>query len=69
MGIAQIKTDADYRETLKEIESLMLARLNSQEGEKLNELVTLVQNYEAKHFPINLPVPVDLIKFKIELKD
>jgi HTH-type transcriptional regulator/antitoxin HigA len=61
MGIAPIKTDADYRATLKEIESLMIAKLNSQEGEKLNELVTLVQNYEAKHFLINLPAPVKTV--------
>ena len=48
----QIKTEADYRAALKEIESLMMADPDTPEGEKLDVTVTLIEAYEAKHFPI-----------------
>jgi len=52
----QIKTDADYRAVLKEIESLMMADPDKTptEGEKLDVMVTLIEAYEAKHFPMEL---------------
>lgn len=68
MNIKPIKTDADYQAALKEIESLMLAEPDSPEGEKLDVLVTLVEAYEAKHFPMDLPDPVEAIKFEMERK-
>jgi len=66
MDIKPIKTDADYRAALKEIESLMTAEADSPEGEKLDVLVTLVEAYEAKHFPLDLPDPVEAIKFEMD---
>lgn len=68
MDIKPIKTDADYRAALTEIESLMMAEFDSPEGEKLDVLVTLVEAYEAKHFPMDLPDPVAAIKFEMERK-
>lgn len=68
MDIKPIKTDADYQAALKEIESLMMAESDSQEGEKLDVLVTLIEAYEAKHFPMDLPDPVAAIKFEMERK-
>ena len=68
MNIKPIKTDADYQAALKEIESLMMAEPDSPEGEKLDVLVTLVEAYEAKHFPLDLPDPVEAIKFEMERK-
>nr|WP_231990348.1 hypothetical protein [Nitrosomonas ureae] len=50
MNIKPIKTDADYREALKEIESLLTADFNTPEGKKLDALVTLIEAYERKHF-------------------
>ena len=41
-----IKTDTEYREALKEIESLMMAGPDSSEGEKLDVMVTLIEDYE-----------------------
>ena len=55
MDIKPIKTDADYRAALKEIE-LMMAGPDTPEGEKLDVMVTLTEAYEAKHFPMELPV-------------
>jgi HTH-type transcriptional regulator/antitoxin HigA len=66
MDIKPIKTDADYRAALKEIEGLMTAKLNTPEGDRLDVLVTLVEAYEAKHYPIDLPDPVEAIKFRME---
>ncbi len=50
----QIKTEADYQAALKEIESLMMADPDKTptEGEKLDVMVTLIEAYEAKHFPL-----------------
>lgn len=68
MDIRPIKTDADYRAALNDIENLMMAEPNTIEGEKLDILVTLVEAYEAKHFPMDLPDPVEAIKFEMERK-
>lgn len=68
MNIKPIKTKADYRVALKEIELLMRAAPGSAEGERLDVLVTLVESYEKKHFPLELPDPVEAIKFQMEQK-
>ncbi len=68
MDIKPIRTDADYRAVLKEIETLMTAAPDSPEGEKLDVLVTLVEAYEAKNFPLDLPDPVEAIKYEMEQK-
>lgn len=68
MDIRPIKTDADYRTALNDIENLMMAEPDTVEGEKLDILVTLVEAYEAKHFPMDLPDPVEAIKFEMESK-
>jgi HTH-type transcriptional regulator / antitoxin HigA len=66
MEIRPIKNDADYRATLKDIESIMMAEANTPEGDRLDILVTLVEAYESKHFPMDLPDPVEAIKFRME---
>ncbi|MDP1548622.1 MAG: hypothetical protein Q8L97_00470 [Nitrosomonas sp.] len=68
MDIKPIKTDADYRAALKEVETLMMAEPNTPEGEKPDVLVTLLEAYERKHFPLDLPDPVEAIKFEMEQK-
>ena len=68
MDIKPIKTDADYHAALKEVENLMMARPDTPEGEKLDVMVTLIEAYEAKHFPMDLPDPVEAIKFEMERK-
>ena len=66
MDIRPIKSEADYQATLKEIESLMAAEFGSPEGDRLDVLVTLVEAYEQKHYPIDFPDPVEAIKFRME---
>lgn len=55
MNIKPIPTEADYRDTLREIETLMTAEAGSPEGDRLDVLVALVEAYERAHFPMNLP--------------
>jgi HTH-type transcriptional regulator/antitoxin HigA len=66
MDIKPIRTKADYRAALKEIESLMTAKANSPEGDRLDVLTTLVEAYERVHFPMDLPDAIDAIKFRME---
>ncbi|MBI5437724.1 MAG: transcriptional regulator [Nitrosomonadales bacterium] len=66
MDIKPIKTKADYRAVLKDIEGLMAASANTPEGERLDVLVTLVEAYERKHYPMELPDPIEAIKFRME---
>ena len=66
MDVRPIKTEEDYRATLGEIESLMSAATDSPEGERLDVLVTLVEAYERRHFPLDLPDPVEAVKFVME---
>ena len=47
----------------------MTAKRNSPEGDALEVLVTLIEAYEAKHFPLDLPDPVEAIKFVMEQRD
>ncbi|MEI6301819.1 MAG: transcriptional regulator [Betaproteobacteria bacterium] len=68
MNIKPIKTKADCRAMLAEIETLMGAKANSADGERLDILVTLVEAYERKHFPLELPDPVEAIKFQMDQK-
>lgn len=68
MDIKPLKTEADYQAVLKEIEILMHAKPDTPEGDRLDVLVTLVEAYEAKHYPLDLPDPVEAIKFTMEQK-
>jgi HTH-type transcriptional regulator/antitoxin HigA len=66
MEIRPIKTDADHDAALREIERLWGAREGSPEADRLEVLVTLVEAYERNHFPIDLPDPIDAIRFRLE---
>lgn len=66
MKIKPIKNERDYRKALKKIDGLMNARPNTPEGHRLDVLVTLVEPWERKHWPIDLPDPVEAILFAME---
>jgi len=66
MDIAPIKSQRDYRRVLREIEGLMGARRNSREGDRLDVLVTLVEAWERKHYRLDLPDPVEAIRYHME---
>lgn len=66
-----IKTELDYKEALDLIKVLLShdPDPNSDEGEQLSLLSTLVQDYEARSLPESLPNPIDAIKFRMEQAD
>ena len=68
MEIKPIKTKADYRAALKAVERLMSARQGTRDGERLDLLVTLIEAYERKHFPMERPDPIEAIRFAMEQK-
>lgn len=68
MEIKPIKSKADHRAALKEIEALMGAERDTPEGERLEVLATLVEAYERKHYRFDLPDPIEAIKFGMEQK-
>ena len=69
MEIKPIRSKSDHRAALKEIETLMSARPRTAEGERLDVLVTLVESWEKKHYPMELPDPIEAIKFRMEQSD
>jgi HTH-type transcriptional regulator/antitoxin HigA len=66
MQIRPIKTRADHRAALKEIERLMEAKPGTPAGDRLEVLATLVEHYESQHEPIEPPDPVDALLYHME---
>lgn len=66
MNIFPIRTELDYDTALVRIDQLMNAQLGTPDGDELDILVTLVEAYEAKHYPMPICDPVEAIKFRME---
>ena len=68
MKIKPIRTPEDHAQALHEISKLMESdpAIGTPKGDRLDVLVTLVQAYEVQHFPMDLPDPVEAIKFRME---
>jgi HTH-type transcriptional regulator/antitoxin HigA len=62
MEIEPIRTHRDYRRALREIEGLMHAKRNTPAGDRLDLLVTLVETWEAKRYPLDLLEAVEAAK-------
>ncbi|MBW1706904.1 MAG: ImmA/IrrE family metallo-endopeptidase [Deltaproteobacteria bacterium] len=61
-----IKTEEDYTRALDRIEALMDAEAGTTEADELELLSALVEMYEEKEYPIDLPDPVEAVKFRME---
>ena len=66
MQIRPIKTKADHRAALKEIERLMDAKPGTPAGDRLEVLTTLVDRYESEHDAIEPPDPIDALLYHME---
>jgi HTH-type transcriptional regulator/antitoxin HigA len=66
MNIKPIKTEEDYNEALERLEVIFDAPENSPEGDEVQILGMLIENYENEHFAIGLPDPIEAIKFRME---
>lgn len=68
MNIRPIRTDEEYRAALKEISPLFEQEPEpgTAEGDAFEVMITLIEAYEAKNFPVELPDPIEAIKFRME---
>ncbi len=64
--IKPIRSKADYERALAGIARLWGAGAGTPEGDRLDLLATLVDAYEAQHYPIDPPDPIEAIKFRME---
>lgn len=60
-----IKIEGNYQRALARIDELMDAEPNTPEGDELELLVTLVELYEENEYPIDMPDPIEAIKFRM----
>lgn len=67
MEIKPIRSEADYKAALEEIERIMESQPGTPEGDRMEVLVTLVEAYEARNFPIPEPDdPIEVLEYYIE---
>lgn len=66
MDIRPIRTKADYERALRRVEELWNPAEGSTESDELEILTTLIEAYEREHYPIDLPDPIEAIKFRLE---
>jgi HTH-type transcriptional regulator/antitoxin HigA len=66
MNVKPIRTKKDYQQALDRLELIFDAKKGSKEGDELEILGILLEQYENDHFPIDLPDPIEAIKFRME---
>ena len=66
MNIKPIKNEEDYKDALSRLEIIFDSNRGSENGDELEILSILIENYEKEHFPIGLPDPIEAIKFRME---
>ncbi|MBK6485019.1 MAG: helix-turn-helix domain-containing protein [Chitinophagaceae bacterium] len=66
MNLKPIKTKKDYQKALDRLELIFDAKKGTEEGDELEILGILIDQYENEHFPIGLPDPIEAIKFRME---
>jgi len=66
MLIRPIRSEADYDEALRRVEALWGSTSGTAKGDELDVLVPLIEAYERQHHPVDLPNPIDAIKFRLE---
>jgi HTH-type transcriptional regulator/antitoxin HigA len=64
--IKPIRNKKDHAAALAEVERLWGAKLGTPEGDRLDVLATLIDAYEAAHFAMDPPDPIEAIKFRME---
>lgn len=68
MNIHPIRTKADYKRALREVSAYFNdePEPRSEDGDRFEILITLVEAFEAKHFRIEAPDPIEAIRFRME---
>ena len=66
MKIAPVRNEKDYQKALKRLEVIFDAKKGTEQGDELEILSILIDNYENENFPIGMPDPIEAIKFRME---
>lgn len=66
MNIKPIRNEADYKKALERLEILFDATMGTEEGDELEILSIVIDNYEKENFPIGMPDPISAINFRME---
>ncbi|MFA5082880.1 MAG: transcriptional regulator [Hydrogenophilaceae bacterium] len=66
MTIKPIRSEADLRQTFRRLEAVFQAEEGTPEADEMEILVTLIEAYENKHYPIGPADPIEAIKFRME---
>jgi HTH-type transcriptional regulator/antitoxin HigA len=66
VDVKPIRSEADHAAAMAEVEALWGAPAGSPEGDRLDVLATLIDAWEAEHHAMDLPDPVEAIKFRME---
>ena len=66
MNIRPIKTELDYNKALKRLEIIFDAKKGTKEGDELEILSILIEKFEKENYPIEMPDPIEAIKFRME---
>ena len=66
MTIKPIRSEKDLRAAFKRLDVIFQAPAGTSEADEMEVLVTLIEAYENKHYPISPPDPVEAIKFRME---
>ncbi|MGV8934433.1 MAG: helix-turn-helix domain-containing protein [Gallionellaceae bacterium] len=68
MELKPIKTKTEYKAALREVEALFDAPEGTPQADKLEVLAMLVEKYEARHYPIHAPDPIEFLNYAMEAR-
>ncbi|MFN4199335.1 MAG: type II toxin-antitoxin system HigA family antitoxin [Flavobacterium sp.] len=66
MKLKPIKTQEDYQMALQRLEEIFDTKQGTAQGDEMEILTMLIEKYEEEFFPIDLPDPIEAIKFRME---
>ncbi len=66
MTIKPIRNDEDLQAAFRQLERVFQAAAGTEQADERDVLVTLIEAYEQKHFPVGPAEPVEAIKFRME---
>ena len=64
--VKPIRTKKDYEKATKDVEALWGTKSGTPKGDRLDVLATLIDAWEAAHYPMDPPNPIEAIKFRME---
>lgn len=66
MKLKPIKSEQEYEASLERLEVIFDALPGTEESDELEILGMLIEKYEKEHYPVDLPDPIEAIKFRME---